>query len=83
MPTHHTQCLLTRTSKSARWRVAVQTSWIPSKLAVKGKFLKIKNLVTGRWSDGWKVAEVYAVHLTEAVEDRSQDYKRTRKASDI
>ena len=57
--------------------------WIPSKLAVVGKIIKIKHAVTGAWSEGWRVANVYSVDTTEAVEDRSQDYKRTRKASDI
>ena len=54
------------------------TSWIPKKFAKKGRYLKIKD------NDGWLVKSVGAVEMEEeSVRDRSQDYKKTRIASDI
>lgn len=56
-------------------------SWLPVRYAVKGKFLKLKNT---EWENGWEVISVgdKVMSQSEAI-DRSQDYKRTRKASDI
>jgi hypothetical protein len=60
-----------------------QTCWIPEKYAVVGKYVKIKN--NDEWEDGWKVLESYnQTKLEESVlNERNQDYKKTRKASDI
>jgi len=54
-----------------------QTSWVPEKFAKMDKFLRLKD------DDGWKVISVGAKSEKKYVEDRSQDYKKTRKASDI
>ena len=57
---------------------AIQVAWIPEKFAVEGKFLRIGD------SNGWKVETVGAISQTsQENNERSQDYKRTRKASDI
>ena len=61
---------------------AFQISWIPEKFAVEGKFLELKN-DSGEWSDGWQVVQVGARKSDKEANDRSQDYKRTRRASDI
>ena len=63
---------------------AQTTSWLPEKFAVKGKFVELKNRNTGEWVNGWQVISVGDKRLPEdQVTERSQDYKNTRKASDI
>ena len=58
------------------------TSWLPEKFAVEGKCLRLKE--NNKWSDGWLVISTSDFSLpADYVIDRSQDYKRTRKASDI
>lgn len=60
-----------------------KTFWIPSKFAIKGKSLLIDDDMTGIQEE-WIVDEVYGPELPYSyVNDRSQDHKRTRKASDI
>lgn len=50
-----------------------QVSWIPSKFAVKGKFLKLKE------EDGWEVVEVYNTMDSKYVNERSRDHKQLQK----
>ena len=52
-------------------------SWIPEKYAEKGKFLRIKD------DNGWEVIEVFSFMDEKELIPRSQDYKKTRIASDI
>lgn len=60
---------------------ARQMAWIPEKFAVAGRFLKLTE--AGVSEDGWQVVSV-GTRLTEGyVRERSQDYKHTRRASDI
>jgi hypothetical protein len=69
------QCLLKKGTEQT-------TTWIPSKYAVKNKFVMLKN--NGKWIDGWQVVQVGKIELEEDyLVDRSMDYTRTRKASDI
>lgn len=57
-------------------------SWIPEVYAHVGYTIGLKD--KGQWSEGWEVLAVGAKRLPEsAMVERSQDYKRTRKASDI
>ncbi len=57
--------------------VARQTAWLPQKLAVRGKVLRVSG------EDGW-VVENCGVKMEEReLSERSQDYKHQRKASDI
>lgn len=71
---NHTQCLLKRGNER-------YTAWIPSKFAIVGDYIKyLENRI---WSDGWRVEEVYNQLPSNVVFERSQDYKKTRKASDI
>ena len=69
------QCLLVNGSMH-------KTVWIPSKFAVKNKKLYIDDPNGGR--EFWVVEEVFnrIVSYSE-VNERSQDYKHTREASDI
>lgn len=56
------------------------TTWIPEHAAIIGKWIKLED-EPNVW---WTVEEVFDIRLTkEQVEENSQDYKRTRKASDI
>jgi hypothetical protein len=71
----HIQCKLRRGN-------TVQTTWIPSKIAVVGNIVNLKE-ADGSWDDGWEVLETYTGLEWAVLNERSQDYKRTRKASDI
>lgn len=63
--------------------MTIMTSYLPSKFAKEGQFVRLKD-ESGKWSDGWRVAEASRLKMKEShVIERSQDYKRTRKASDI
>jgi hypothetical protein len=58
-----------------------QVAWIPEIFAAVGKVVDLKQ--NGQLSLGWLVTGVGDVRLDgEYLADRSQDYKRTRKASD-
>lgn len=60
-----------------------KTFWIPSKFAIQGKLLLIDDDMTGRQEE-WTVDEVYCPELPYSyINERSQDYKKTREASDI
>lgn len=60
------------------------TSWIPEVYAQEGHFLELKNRDTGEWVNGWKVVRVGTDRRTSfEVVQRSQDWKKQRKASDI
>ena len=57
-------------------------SWIPEKFAEVDRIIDIKNV--GQWSKGWKVGRVSPMKQSNATMlERGQDYKNTRKASDI
>lgn len=59
-----------------------KTAWIPSAFAVKSKKIEIDDPNGGR--ERWIVEEVFGATLPyNEVNERSQDYKRTREASDI
>jgi hypothetical protein len=64
--------------------VAHKTAWLPEKYAKVGTCVKFKRS-DGSWDMGWRVNETYtAVALDERIiEERSQDYKKQRKASDV
>ena len=61
----------------------MQVTWLPKEFAQTGRYVKLKE--KGEWDDGWKVIESYpdAVRTQEEIVERSQDYKKTRRASDI
>ena len=60
---------------------ARQMAWLPEKFAVAGRFLRLTD--EGKTEDGWQVTGVGAAMTEENVRERSQDYKHTRRASDI
>jgi hypothetical protein len=62
--TKYTQCLLQKGE-------AYQTSWIPSKFAVVGMVLKIKD-DADRWVNGWVVQAAYS----EVEDEDLPDYRR-------
>lgn len=57
------------------------TAYIPSEYAVVGRRIGIKE--DGKWDDHWTVIECYQTLDSNMVKERSQDFKQTRKASDI
>ena len=56
-------------------------AWIPAKFAVVGRILRLTE--DGVSQDGWEVTGVGAKLTESYVRERSQDYKHTRKASDV
>ena len=65
------QCLLRKGDTS-------YMAWIPEKFAKKGKYVRL------RGDNGWEV--VFASNLCleeQEIADRSQDYRRHRRATDI
>ncbi len=74
-----TQCQLRRNDQH-------QTLWIPTKFATEGKRigLREKTIQGGAyWDEGWVVEGVFTTMPSDYVLERSQDYKKTREASDI
>lgn len=51
-----------------------EVAWIPSKFAILGKILKIKE-DDKTWSNGWVVKEVYSTKTEEEVVSRERDFK--------
>ena len=47
------QCDLKRTIGGGG--VATMTSWVPAKIAVVGKTVRVKHPEWGTWSEGWEV----------------------------
>ena len=81
MKVFYKQCMMERKIGD---KTEKTTSWIPEKFAVKGKVIKLENRETGEQTDGWEVTMVgYRRKESKEVIERSQDYKKTRKASDI
>lgn len=71
---HYVQCWLQRGTSR-------QMAWIPEKYAVVGRFLRLTE--DGVSENGWEVVGAGARQPVEYVRERSQDYKNTRRASDI
>ena len=64
------------------WRQE-RVSYLPLHKAVKGAVVDLKD-DDGNWSRGWRVTDdPVSPRPFESVSRRSQDYKKTRKASDI
>ena len=60
-----------------------RTFWTQKEKAVIGKIVKIEE-DDGSWSTDWEIVQVYKTELPKSVvQDRSHDYTRQRKASDI
>ena len=75
-PETHTQCKLRRLD-------TVQVTWLPTKFARKGHFVKLKS-DDGTWEDGWEVVETWGAPRSSAyVAEHERDYLKQREASDI
>ena len=72
--TQYVQCVLRKNTK-------IQTSWIPERYAVVGKYLKL--LENDVWENGWQVISKGVKVSKNSLDILSQDHKRTRKASDL
>ena len=71
----HKQCKLRRVNGT------ITHSWIPSKFAVKGKYLKLKN-DDGEWENGWCVEEVWGTRKSIDVLKDAEGYKKQRERTD-
>jgi hypothetical protein len=71
---NHVQCQLSRGSMKT-------TTWIPEQFAVVGKHVDL-GVGAGR-INGWRIDSTGAIMESKVVNERGQDYKRTRQASDI
>lgn len=79
-PYNMRQCTMRKPTESGE---KVLHAWIPERYAVADKYLKLDDPDTGETEDGWKVVSVgTTVIKSDIVNERSQDYKNTRKASD-
>jgi hypothetical protein len=75
------QCILERQVGDSN---EITTSWLPEKFAVCDKMVSLKNRSDESWSDGWIVFSVGSeIREKEEVLERSRDYTRQRKCSDI
>lgn len=76
------QCKLKHFSETT-FSMWYSTQWIPEKFAKENTDIEVYEPSTDRWYP-WSVEEVYEVPVDyDYIRERSQDYKRTRKASDI
>ncbi len=72
---YYRQCLLQKSN-------LFKTTWIPEKYAKLNKYLELQE--DNSWDNGWQVIAISKVRLDEKnLIERSQDYKKTREASDI
>lgn len=70
----HRQCKLRAGS-------TITYSWIPSKYAVKGEYLALKN-DEGTWENGWLVEEVWGERKSIDVLAHEEAYKKQRERTD-
>ena len=74
------QCCMERKTESG---VEILIGWIDEKFAKIGKKLKFQDDDDDGWEMGWIVTTVGGRQTRAERQDRSQDYKRQRKGSDI
>jgi hypothetical protein len=75
----HVHCHLVKyESTLTEFKVKHYHCWLPEKRAIIDSIVDIEDI-----GDGWIVKEVFNNLPTAVVLERSQDYKKTRKASDI
>ncbi len=77
------QCELTKPAGDGVG-VARMVSWIPARIALVNRRVRLKDPETGDWTDGWTV--VYAAPATlpaKVLERQSRDHLKTRRASDV
>lgn len=74
------QCILEKrlSDENVRW----QTTWLPEKFCKLGMILRLQN-EDGSWEDGFRVMSIGPFREEKAVHERSRDWKRQRRASDI
>jgi hypothetical protein len=74
-----TQCELRRGDQH-------QTLWLPTKYAKTGQRIGLREKTSqggAYWDEGWTIEQVFTTMPQDYVLERSQDYKKTRNASDI
>lgn len=71
---NYIQCVL---KKSEFDKVLYQTSWIPAKFAILGKFLKLKE--NNSWDNGWEIISLGSIKKEKELPDSYIDIKQHRK----
>ena len=56
--------------------------WIDATKAIVGNICQVKN-DDGSWDEGWTVINVWGIMDGKEVQDRSADWRKTRRASDV
>jgi hypothetical protein len=79
MKNGYTQCHLTKPNETG---LIHYHAYLPSDISVEGRVVKFKE-DDGTWQEGWTVLKTYTEQEWKVVQERSQDYKKTRRASDI
>jgi hypothetical protein len=80
--TFHVQCKLSRIDTSSdRSETVFRTAYLPEKYAKQNAVVLIDE--DPDTSYRWQVLDVYNRLPSSEVNERGQDYKRTRKASDV
>lgn len=74
--TLYVQCVLKKGN-------SMQTSWIPQRYAKVGKYLKLFEISTDKWENGWQVISIGVKVSKDALDILSHSHKKTRMASDI
>jgi hypothetical protein len=75
------QCELARPQNGGTARMV---SWIPERIAIAGRVVRLKDAESGEWTHGWTVERVAEQALPgKLLERQSRDHLRTRQASDI
>ena len=77
---YYIQCVMRREVKKG---CVMTTSWIPEKYAVEGKYLQLKNKVTGEWEDGWRVVNKCTKEDKKTAELNERNFTKHRYATDI
>jgi hypothetical protein len=80
--THHVQCKLSRSSVNQPDYI-YRTAYIPERYAIAGNKIKIDDDPVTKFGYVWLIEETYNRLPSSEVNERGQDYKRTRKASDV
>ena len=74
------QCKLHKKTENG---VKVLTTWIPEDKAKLNNIVKIRETTDDEWEDGWKVVNTYQKRSSKEIHERSRDYLKHRKTTDI
>jgi hypothetical protein len=61
----------------------VMVSWIPADVAKEGARVRLKEIGSDEWSEGWIVEETWATRSGKYVEAAVRDFVHQRAQSDV